>query len=149
AKPLAGQLAAQAFLPAGLMDERAGSRELDTDADVALVIDDLSITGPAGMIPDEDLPQLTDFVPTDRSLVDQVQQFALLVCNRSLLVVENDEIAANHRCGIRFAAPVNAVGVGDGCYKLSWFKPVTVEHRLAGIRGAHDDIRAIYHSLGV
>ena len=44
---------------------------------------------------------------------------------------------------------MDPVGVGDRRYKLSGFKPVTVEHGLAGIGGAHDDVRTADYSAGI
>ena len=44
---------------------------------------------------------------------------------------------------------MNAVGVGDRRYKLSGFKPIAIEHGLAGIGGAHDDIRAFNYRVGI
>src|SRR5206468_11998418 len=101
AKPLAGQLAAKPFFPAGFVDQRAGSRELDTDTRIAPVVDDLAITGSSGVPPDEDLTELADSIPADLFLVAQIEQLALLVCDRRLNALEDEEIAATHLHRIR------------------------------------------------
>ena len=43
---------------------------------------------------------------------------------------------------------MDAVGVGDGRDQLSRLQPFSVEHRLAGIGRAHDDVRSFHYSFG-
>src|SRR4029453_18262033 len=99
------------------------------------------------MISGQDLAQLADFVPAELAAFDEIEQLALLVCDRRLFVVEHDEVRARHRRRVGFSAAVHAVRIGNRRYELPGLEPVAVEYGLARISGTHDDIRASHHGF--
>src|SRR3990172_3990021 len=56
------------------VNQCAGGRELDADAGVALVINDLLLAFPSRMRADQNLAQLADLVPTQLSLIDEIEK---------------------------------------------------------------------------
>src|SRR5215475_680020 len=149
AEPLARQLSTKLPFFAFFVDQGTCGRELNAEAGVALVIDNLPIVLPPRMVSGKDLAQLTDFIPTELTAVDQIEQLALLVGDCCLFAIEHDEVRAGHRRRIRFGSPMYAVGIGNRCHELPRLEPVPVEHRLACIGGAHDDVRTSHHSFWI
>src|SRR3972149_10699677 len=82
AEPFARQFPAQSFLLALFVNQCAGGGKLDTDAGVALVVNDLLVVLPAGMRADQHLTQLADLVPTKPAAFDQVEKLGLLIGDR-------------------------------------------------------------------
>ena len=140
AEPFARQFPAQSFLLALSVNQCAGGGKLDADAGVALVVNDLLLAFPSWMRADQNLAQLADLVPTELSLIDEIEKLALLVCDRRLFVIKDDEVAADHRRRIRLRATVNAVGVDDSGDDLPGLQPVAIEYGLTGIGRAHDNV---------
>src|SRR6266481_2111548 len=149
AEPLARQLSTQPALLARFVDQSPCGGELNADAGIALVIDNFLVILSSWMTSCQDLTQLADFVPPELTPFDEVEQLPLLVGDRGFLVIQHDEVTANH-CGcIRFSAAVHTVRIGNSRHELPGLQPVAVEHGLARISGAHDDVRASHHSFRI
>src|ERR1700757_3899345 len=76
AEPFARQLSTEPAFLAAFVNQRPDGSELNANASVTLVVNNLLVVLSTRMGTNEYLPQLTDFVPAEFAFIDQIQQLA-------------------------------------------------------------------------